>query len=39
MSGKHLKNEKPWKGVLIPTFKEHHASLIEEIPELKSHSI
>ena len=31
--------EKPWKGVLIPTFKEYHASLIEEIPELESHSI
>ena len=31
--------EEPWRGVLIPTFREHHASLIAERPSLSPHPI
>lgn len=29
--------EEPWKGVLVCTYREHHASLMAEIPELSPH--
>ena len=31
--------KEPWKGLLIPTSKEFHASLIQEIPVLKKHPV
>lgn len=32
-------HEKPWKGLLVPTSKEFHASLRKEIPALKKHPV
>lgn len=29
----------PWRGVLVPTLREHHASLITDCPALREHSI
>ncbi|ACB74100.1 hypothetical protein [Opitutus terrae] len=29
----------PWCGVLVPTLREHHASLVGDRPELREHSI
>ena len=31
--------EEPWKGVLLPTYKECHAALMGELPELVPHPI
>ncbi len=33
------RGREPWKGLLIPTEREHHASLIDEFPELRVHPI
>jgi hypothetical protein len=30
---------KPWNGLLICTSQQHHASLIEQIPELQPHPV
>lgn len=29
----------PWSGILVPTEREHHASLIAELPDLEAHPI
>ena len=31
--------EDPWNGILIPTEREHHASLCSEFPSLSSHPV
>lgn len=31
--------EEPWKGILVPTFREYHDSLIAEFPELEPHEV
>jgi hypothetical protein len=31
--------EEPWNGLLIPTYREHHESLINDFPALAEHSI
>lgn len=31
--------EKPWRGVLIPTDRAHHASLREDFPDLEIHPV
>ena len=31
--------KQPWQGLLVPTFKEFHASLKKEIPALKKHPV
>lgn len=31
--------EEPWNGVLLPTEREHHASLMREFPRLSPHPI
>ena len=31
--------EEPWKGVLVPTFRDFHDSLIAEFPELEPHEL
>ena len=31
--------DEPWNGLLVPTSREHHASLIEEFPALASHPV
>ena len=31
--------DEPWNGLLVCTFREHHASLMKEYPCLKPHSV
>lgn len=31
--------EEPWSGILVPTSKEHHASLIRQFPALRVHPV
>ncbi len=31
--------EEPWRGILVPTFKEFHQALIKEMPGLEPHSV
>jgi hypothetical protein len=31
--------EAPWNGLLVPTSKEHHASLIKDFPALSPHPV
>jgi len=33
------RRQEPWKGVLIPTDREHHDSLIRDFPQLRVHSV
>ena len=33
------RQQEPWKGVLIPTERQYHASLTEEFPRLKTHPV
>ncbi len=33
------RDEEPWRGVLLPTEREFHASLMKEYPELSPHPV
>jgi hypothetical protein len=33
------KREEPWHGILVPTMREHHASLTREYPQLAPHGV
>jgi hypothetical protein len=33
------RKQEPWKGLLIPTAKEHHFSLLSQFPELTVHPV
>lgn len=33
------KKEEPWNGILVPTEREHHESIVKEFPMLVPHSV